>query len=398
MWKEAVHAVLGPVSHALVVSSVRRDSELAKPAGRPISHGSGPDPDRVLVIGATIVRGLGVASFDLALTGHLARKLAARTGRGADVEVRGIDRYDIFAAAEALRHENLARFDLVLVMMGISEIISMRPMSEYRNDMRMLLDTIAETAPQIPVLIAGVAPFMHDMNVPRYAVSWMERRIIRQNAETSRACEASGVARYVPFAPARAGIRTGRDASAVYESWATALTPALAGALADGQRRIPVPIDEAERLRALDDLGVDTSPDATVDRIVEMARDMLGVDAASLNFIDRDRQWSKAATGILAEDMPRAEAICNTTIQTPGVYVVEDLDADPAYRHATWRSGDRHVRFYAGYPLEAPGGERVGALCVMDRAPRQFSSDETATLRDLALRAQAVLWEQRAAG
>ena len=45
---------------------------------------------------------------------------------------------------------------------------------------------------------------------------------------------------------------------------------------------------------------------------------------------------------------------------------------------------------------EAPGGERVGALCVMNRVPRQFTERETATLRDLALRAQQVLWESRA--
>jgi GAF domain-containing protein len=131
-----------------------------------------------------------------------------------------------------------------------------------------------------------------------------------------------------------------------------------------------------------------------VDRIVEMARDMLGADAASLNFIDHDRQWSKASAGFDGAEMPRDEAICNTTIQTPGVYVVEDLDAHPAFRDSTWAAGVDHVRFYAGYPLEAPGGERVGALCVMNRSPRHFTSDETATLRDLALRAQAVLWEQ----
>ena len=199
------------------------------------------------------------------------------------------------------------------------------------------------------------------------------------------------------FAPERAGIRLGRDSSAVYESWATALLPAVADALVDRPAHPPVIGDEDARQRALDRLGVlDTAPDATVDRIVEMARDMLGVDAASLNFIDRDRQWSKAVSGIEARDLPRVEAICATTIETSGAYVVEDLDADPTFRDASWAAGEDHVRFYAGYPVEAPGGERVGTLCVMARKPRRFTLDETATLRDLALRAQAVLWEQRA--
>ena len=395
VWKKLAHHLLGPISYAWVVSRVRRDGALAFPSDPPISHGSGPAPDRVLVLGGLIVRGLGVASYDLSLSGHLARQLAARTGRGADVETRGIDKFDTFLADDALRSENLARFDVVLLMLGISEVISMRPIAAYRSDIRNLLATIAEVSPDAqPVLIAGVAPFMQGMDVPGFVADWMERRIIQQNAETQRACEETGAAQYVPFAPERAGIRYGRDASVVYDSWAQALVPVLDRALAVSAPALAPPPDESARQRALDELGVDSSPDAAVDRIVEMARDMLGVDSASLNLIDRDRQWTKAAAGLDARDVPRDDAVCNTTIQTPGVYVVEDMDADPAYAHSSWREAQGHVRFYAGYPLEAPGGERVGALCVMDRSPRHFTRSETAMLRDLALRAQAVLWEK----
>ncbi len=133
-------------------------------------------------------------------------------------------------------------------------------------------------------------------------------------------------------------------------------------------------------------------PDAIVDRIVEMARDMLGVPAASLTIIDHDRQWMMSASGIRAEDVPRTEAISNTTIQTPGVYIVEDAAATPEFRNASWVAGSEHIRAYAGYPVEAPGGQRIGALCVMDRSPRHFTPDDVATLRDLALRAQRELW------
>jgi GAF domain-containing protein len=137
---------------------------------------------------------------------------------------------------------------------------------------------------------------------------------------------------------------------------------------------------------------VGSEPGAIVDRIVEMARDMLGVPAASLTIIDRDRQWTMSASGIPADDVPRSEAICNTTIQTPGVFLVEDASESPEFRNASWVAGDEHIRAYAGYPVEAPGGQRVGALAVMDRSPRHFTPDDVATLRDLALRAQRELW------
>jgi hypothetical protein len=390
-----VHAVLGPLALAWTRSIVRRDGEIALPHGVPISHGSGPDPDRILVLGSPVVQGVGVASYDLTFAGHLARQLAARTGRGADVVVRGIDGFDALKAAEAIADADVSRFDLILILGGVTEIVTMMPLSRYEENMRSLLSAITRHVPgQVPVLMVGVTPFMSDMAVPRFTIQWLEHRIARQNAVTRETCVESGAAEYVPFSPQRAGIQLGRDSSSVYESWATALVPYVDRALAAGTVAPPHPDDEAARQRALDQLGVvGSAPDAAVDRIVSMARDMLGVDAASLNFIDHERQWSKATAGIPSADLPRTDAICNTTIQKPGVYVVEDLDADPAFADSRWTAGDDHVRFYAGYPLEAPGGERVGALCVMAKRPRQFTQAETATLRDLALAAQAVLWE-----
>ena len=41
-------------------------------------------------------------------------------------------------------------------------------------------------------------------------------------------------------------------------------------------------------------------------------------------------------------------------------------------------------RFYASYPLEAPGGHRVGTFCLLDPNPRHLSEAERETLRDLA--------------
>ena len=125
-----------------------------------------------------------------------------------------------------------------------------------------------------------------------------------------------------------------------------------------------------------------------------MARDMLGVDAASLNFIDHDRMWSKATAGIAPGEVPRDATICDVTIRTPGVHVIEDVRADPVFRSASWLASRENMRFYAGYPLEAPGGERIGALCVIHREPRTFSSADAATLRSLALAAQALMWER----
>ena len=359
-----------------------------------VSHGSGPNPDRVLLLGGTLVRGIGVRSNELGIPGNLARKLAARTGNGADIEALGIPMLTVARVGEELRAQNIRRFDAIVLMLGNSEVLTMRPLSLWRRDLIDLMATIDElTVGGPPVILCSIPPVATAFDVAPIVRRRLIRGIRRMNEETAKVCAESGVANFVSFDDLPAPT-VGSRAAETYELWAEALTGPVACAIASASPDLhlhAVAVDESERQRALDQLGVGTDPDALVDRIVEMARDMLGVPAASLTIIDRDRHWVKAASGIPVADIPRSESICNTTIQSTGVYIVEDVEAT-SHSTASWVTGDEHIRSYAGYPLEAPGGLRIGALCVMDRSPRRFSSDEVATLRDLALRAQFALW------
>ena len=55
--------------------------------------------------------------------------------------------------------------------------------------------------------------------------------------------------------------------------------------------------------------------------------------------------------------------------------------------------GGPKLRFYAGYPIEARDGSRVGAPCIMDPQPRPFSAHDASLLRNLATQVQARLWQ-----
>jgi hypothetical protein len=397
MWITARHHLFGRARAQFLMSRLWANGPMPYPDDTSVVHGSGPDPDRVLLIGGVLVRGIGVASHELGIPGNLARKLAARTGHGADVEVHAIPMLTAARAEEELRAQPLQRFDAIVMLLGSGEVLSMRPMRLWRQDIRRVLVTIAELTPfGPPVVISAVPPFAAAFDVSEGSRRRISRAITRLNAETRRACLETGAADFVDFVDAGSAPTARTRASDAYELWASVMTPPVEQAIAQAAPELHehyVPVDEGERQQALDDLGVvGSDTDAILDRIVEMARDMLGVPAASLTIIDHDRQWMMAASGIPAEDIPRSEAFCNTTIQTPGVFIVEDADDDPLFADASWVAGTEHIRSYAGYPVEAPGGQRVGALCVMDRSPRHFTPDDVATLRDLALRAQHELW------
>lgn len=141
-------------------------------------------------------------------------------------------------------------------------------------------------------------------------------------------------------------------------------------------------IDEMGRQRALEELGIlDTGPEERFDRVTRLAKQLFGVESAAINLIDGDRQWAKSVAGGAIVEMPRDESVCTDTIQSDDTLIVPELTADPRFRD---RAQEGVLNFYAGHPLYASSGEKIGAFCVYDSSPRQFTEREQAMLRDLA--------------
>ena len=145
------------------------------------------------------------------------------------------------------------------------------------------------------------------------------------------------------------------------------------------------PSDE-ERVRALRELRIlDTPAEDRFDRVVRLAQRLFDVPAAQINLIDRDRQWTKATVGRKPGNGDRHDSVCTHTIAQAGPLVVEDLAADDRFRGIpAVVAPDDALRFYAGHPLRAPGGERVGALCILDTKPHPINEADLDLLRDLA--------------
>lgn len=151
--------------------------------------------------------------------------------------------------------------------------------------------------------------------------------------------------------------------------------------------RAPIPANEAERLRALRDLLIlDTPPEQRFDRIVQFAAEEFEVPVAMLTLVDSDRQWSKSCVGVESCDIARDHAFCAHAILKPEIMVVPDLRADERFVDNPMVVSGPQVRFYAGAPIEAAPGLRIGTLCLLDTQPRELDRTELAilgTLRDL---------------
>ena len=160
----------------------------------------------------------------------------------------------------------------------------------------------------------------------------------------------------------------------------------------------PLPPDEAERLRALADLGVlDTPAEPEFDGLVQAAALVCGTSISLLSLVDRERQWFKAASGLPEpRETPRALSFCAHAILDDATLVVPDLQADPRFADNPLVTGHPDLRFYAGVPLRLAGGPRVGTLCVLDPQPRQLDAGQREVLAHLAAAAVRLLEGRRA--
>ena len=152
------------------------------------------------------------------------------------------------------------------------------------------------------------------------------------------------------------------------------------------------PVDEATRvgtLRALDIL--DTAPEERFDRLTRLAKRLFGVPIALVSLVDTNRQWFKSCDGLGATETPREISFCGHAILSDDILVIPDALLDDRFCDNPLVVDDPHIRFYAGCPLRAPNGSRLGTLCLIDRAPRMFDADELQPLRDLAHMAEQEL-------
>ena len=137
-------------------------------------------------------------------------------------------------------------------------------------------------------------------------------------------------------------------------------------------------ISRVAALRALEIVG--TPATAPFDAIAQLAAETFGCPIAFVSLLDENEQWFKAECGLGNRSTSRDIAFCNYTILGTQAFVVEDALKDARFSTNPLVTGPPGVRFYAGVPITTATGYRIGALCVNDTRPRQFSEADIARL------------------
>ena len=150
--------------------------------------------------------------------------------------------------------------------------------------------------------------------------------------------------------------------------------------------------NESGRLAALRRYQIlDTLPEAAFDEIVRAAAALFTAPVAFVGFIDEDRQWFKARTGMDVLQIPRNAAFCSHAILQRSPLVIEDTSKDKRFDDNELLVLKRGLRFYAGAPLVSGDGQAIGTLGIADRKPRTFSERQRDALEVLGRQVMAQL-------
>ncbi len=152
---------------------------------------------------------------------------------------------------------------------------------------------------------------------------------------------------------------------------------------------------EQARLAALHSYRIlDTAPEAAFDALARRAADYCGSAVGGVAFIDEKRCWFKARYGIARTEIERGLSFSDQAFRNAGIFVVPDATQDPRFNHLPIVTQDG-FRFFAASPLVSPAGFALGALCILDRQPRDLSPVQAAALKTLTAETIDLLEKRR---
>jgi diguanylate cyclase (GGDEF)-like protein len=156
-------------------------------------------------------------------------------------------------------------------------------------------------------------------------------------------------------------------------------------------------LGDPKRLASLAESGlVDSPPEAAFDRVTRLVAEVLHVPVALFTLVTDERQVFKSAVGVGdLRGTPLSHSFCRHVVDSGAPLEVVDARVHPKVRDNP-AIEDYGIVAYLGMPLITADGQRLGALCAIDHAPREWTGRDHGVLEDLASSAMAEIELRRA--
>ncbi|WP_203819757.1 diguanylate cyclase [Paractinoplanes ferrugineus] len=150
------------------------------------------------------------------------------------------------------------------------------------------------------------------------------------------------------------------------------------------------PLEDPGRLRALRTSGlIGVAAVPALDRLTDLAARLVKAPVAAVSLVSDTTHVFRSAHGLPGvRELPLAHSYCRLVVRDGQPVVITDARTDK--RVAGNAAIERYAAVaYAGVPVRTPAGWVLGSFCVIDSRPRQWTPDELAVLRDLAVAAES---------
>lgn len=147
-----------------------------------------------------------------------------------------------------------------------------------------------------------------------------------------------------------------------------------------------IPENDDARVEKLKEYDIlDTITEGPFNNVASIAAHMFKTPMAFVSFVDKDRVWFKANVGLPGvTDTPRGVSLCSLAVLKEEVTVFNNAAEEPCLLANPLVAGEFGLKFYAAAPIKTPDGYNIGAVCIVDRKPRDFSDADQRVLEHLA--------------
>lgn len=158
----------------------------------------------------------------------------------------------------------------------------------------------------------------------------------------------------------------------------------------------PVPRDEVERVLDLKSYDIlDSEHENAFQNLINLAAQICRCPMGLIGFIEGDRHWVKAQTGLDIKEIPRSISLCAHTIMQSSPLISKNTMYDRRFNENPLVISPKGVKFYAGVPLISPRGNAIGVLCVSDYVPRNLAPFQVYVLEMIAKDVMKLLEERK---